>query len=85
MISFQVYGMDCQEAADHLAKRGIALRAGLHCAPLAHRTAGTLEEGTVRASFSAFNTKREVGVFLDAVEQMLHQKRKTGQNVENRL
>ena len=30
---------------------GIALRAGLHCAPLAHKSAGTLETGTVRVSF----------------------------------
>ena len=34
----------------------LPLRAGLHCAPVAHRTAGTLETGTVRASVSAFNT-----------------------------
>ena len=40
---------DCQTLCDGLP--GIALRAGLHCAPLAHRSAGTLETGTVRASF----------------------------------
>ena len=39
-----------------LARRGIALRAGLHCAPLAHRTAGTLDTGTLRLSASFFNT-----------------------------
>ena len=43
--------MDCQEAEAALAKRGIALRAGLHCAPLAHESAGTLDTGTLRASF----------------------------------
>ena len=42
---------DCQEAADFFARRGIALRAGLHCAPLAHESAGTLDTGTVRVSF----------------------------------
>ena len=31
------------------------MRAGLHCAPLAHRSAGTQDIGTVRFSFSAFN------------------------------
>ena len=36
--------------AEKLAERGIAVRGGLHCAPLAHRTAGTLETGTVRLS-----------------------------------
>ena len=38
-------------AAQILAKQGIAVRAGLHCAPLAHESAGTLETGTVRVSF----------------------------------
>lgn len=42
---------DCEEIAQALAKRGIAVRAGLHCAPLAHESAGTLDSGTVRASF----------------------------------
>ena len=49
-VSFRGKG-DCQTTADRLAERGIALRAGLHCAPLAHKTAGTLKTGTVRASF----------------------------------
>lgn len=44
-------GMDCEEAASQLAGCGIAVRAGLHCAPLAHESAGTLETGTVRISF----------------------------------
>ena len=42
---------DCEEFAAELGARGIALRAGLHCAPLAHESAGTLESGTVRVSF----------------------------------
>lgn len=49
-ISF-LPGMDCEEAAKCLAKYGIAVRAGLHCAPTAHESAGTLETGTVRISF----------------------------------
>lgn len=47
-----------------LAEAGIAVRAGLHCAPMAHRSGGTLETGTVRVSFSAFNTSAEVRQFL---------------------
>ena len=42
---------DCEELADRLGKQGIAVRAGLHCAPLAHESAGTLQTGTVRISF----------------------------------
>ena len=49
-VSF-VPPMDCEEFAQKLGNRGIAVRAGLHCAPLAHESAGTLETGTVRVSF----------------------------------
>lgn len=49
-VSF-VPGTDCEEAAAILAERGIAVRAGLHCAPLAHESAGTAKTGTVRVSF----------------------------------
>lgn len=49
-VSFRA-GMDCEEAAQLLAKQGVAVRAGLHCAPYAHESAGTLETGTVRVSF----------------------------------
>ena len=55
LCSIIVDGMDCEEAGEALARRGIAVRAGLHCAPLAHSTAGTLDTGTIRLSFSAFN------------------------------
>ena len=41
----------CEELAEKLSCRGIAVRAGFHCAPLAHESAGTWETGTVRLSF----------------------------------
>ena len=61
VLSLQLADMDCEEAARRMGERGIAVRAGLHCAPLAHETAGTLDRGTIRFSFSPFNTVREVG------------------------
>lgn len=64
VMSFRVAGKDCEELGEALAARGVAVRAGLHCAPLAHRTAGTLESGTVRCSFSAFNTPAQVEEFV---------------------
>ena len=51
-------GMDCEDAAELLAEQAIAVRAGLHCAPLAHESAGTLETGTVRVSFG-FDSRPE--------------------------
>ena len=64
VLSFRCRDLDCEEAAACLAEAGIAVRAGLHCAPMAHRSGGTLETGTVRVSFSAFNTSAEVRQFL---------------------
>ena len=55
------------EAAAELGKRGIAVRAGLHCAPAAHRTAGTHDSGTVRVSFSVFSTMDDVHALISAV------------------
>ncbi len=73
-LSFRVHGMDCEAVGEWLGDHGVAVRAGLHCAPLAHRTAGTLDTGTVRASFSAFNTLGEVERFLNLTERMLRRK-----------
>ena len=49
-VSF-VPEMDSEQAAEILSQQGIAVRAGIHCAPLAHESAGTLGTGTVRISF----------------------------------
>jgi cysteine desulfurase/selenocysteine lyase len=43
------------------------VRSGLHCAPLAHRTMGTLENGVIRASFSYLNTTQDVELLLEAL------------------
>lgn len=48
----------------------IATRSGLHCAPLAHKTIGTLEQGTVRFSFGYFNTKDQVKTAVEAIKQI---------------
>lgn len=70
VLSLRVDGVDCEDVGRWLSKRGFAVRCGLHCAPLAHKSAGTLETGTVRVSVSAFNTMREVQAFLHAMEAM---------------
>ena len=65
-VSFRC-GLDCEEAAAILARKGIAVRAGLHCAPFAHESAGTLETGTVRVSIGYDNFDEEITTFLRAV------------------
>lgn len=57
-------GMDCEEAADFLARQGIAVRAGLHCAPYAHESAGTLDTGTVRVSIGHDTFDNQIAAFL---------------------
>ena len=70
VLSFRPEGMDPEELGSALAERGIAVRAGLHCAPLAHRTAGTADTGTVRLSVSHWNTGEEMDRFLAAMREI---------------
>ena len=65
--------MDCEEAAEILGRNDIAVRAGLHCAPLAHESAGTLETGTVRISFGHDAAPYQSGTFLMQAEKLLRQ------------
>lgn len=71
VLSFCVKGVDCETVGEFLGKNGIAVRAGLHCAPYAHQSVGTLESGTVRVSFSDFNTAEEVRQFLAVLSQIV--------------
>jgi selenocysteine lyase/cysteine desulfurase len=69
-VSF-VPTVDCEEAAQHFAGRDIAVRAGLHCAPLAHESAGTLETGTLRISFGHDTTPHQTQAFLKTAKNLL--------------
>nr|WP_325301639.1 aminotransferase class V-fold PLP-dependent enzyme [uncultured Dysosmobacter sp.] len=71
VLSVTAEGRDCEALAQALAERGTAVRAGLHCAPLAHRTAATLDTGTVRLSLSDFNTPEEVFQVLESFRRIL--------------
>ncbi len=58
VLSFVPHG-DCELLAQRLGEQGVAVRAGLHCAPLAHESAGTMETGTVRLSPSVFTSSAQ--------------------------
>lgn len=64
VLSVVPLGTDPETLAARLAENGVAVRAGLHCAPLAHMTAGTGETGTLRFSASVFNTPEEAEAVL---------------------
>lgn len=60
VLSFNVVNISSDAVSNYLNQNGFALRAGLHCAPSAHKKIGTLKQGTVRFSPSIFNNKDEV-------------------------
>ena len=72
VLSFVPLKKDVEEVGTRLAEQGIAVRTGLHCASFAHKSAGTLDTGTVRVSFSDFNTRSEVYRLLTALHDLLH-------------
>lgn len=65
-VAFNIGSEDSTRAAELLGDR-FAVRAGFHCAPLAHKTIGTSDRGAVRVSFGAFSRKKEVKSFIDRI------------------
>jgi cysteine desulfurase family protein len=71
VISFTMAGVEATELAYILDQEyGIAVRAGFHCTPLAHETAGTIETGAVRISFGYFNEEEDVDKLAGALEEI---------------
>lgn len=70
ILSFTVDGADVGELAGRLdAEHGVMLRAGLHCAPAAHRRLGTFPDGTLRAGVGPFSSDDDVDALLTAVAE----------------
>lgn len=76
VLSLNVMGRSSEDVAADLDKNGITVRAGLHCAPMAHRHFDTAKQGTVRLAPSAFSTRLEAEyickVFSKISEKSLH-------------
>lgn len=71
IIAFNFKEVESTEVSYVLDKAyGIASRAGLHCAPIAHQTLGTLKDGAVRLSVGCFNTKDEIDTLLSALKEI---------------
>ncbi|MBO5277157.1 MAG: aminotransferase class V-fold PLP-dependent enzyme, partial [Clostridia bacterium] len=71
IVAFKHKTLQSEYLADVLSTRyGIAVRGGLHCAPLMHEALGTLDGGLVRASFSHFNSEREIDKLLAALYEI---------------
>lgn len=69
-ISFNINGISSIKTGELLAEHGIAVRSGLHCAPLAHKRVGSLDNGSCRVCFSVFNTPYEVEKTLSVIKNI---------------
>lgn len=78
VITMNIKGKDSSEVAEYLNEAGIAVRAGFHCAPLAHKTIGTIDLGAVRFSLSYFNTEEEIKEVLQVVEKIAKEDKEYG-------
>jgi len=73
VVSFNIKGKDSADIATALdEKYQIMVRVGLHCSPHAHKTIGTFPDGTIRVSFSIFNTVHEIDYFIDSLKVILN-------------
>ncbi len=70
VISFNLDKISPENLAAELDKKGVCVRSGLHCAPLAHETIGSGEHGSVRISFSYMNTKKEIDAFYKIIKEI---------------
>ena len=71
VISFNIEGMRCEYISYKLDKNyDIMIRAGLHCAPLAHELIGTIKTGTARIGIGYFNTKEDIDKLYEALVEI---------------
>lgn len=59
------------ELAKYYAENHVCIRSGFHCAPLAHHSIGTEEEGCIRTSLGVFTTDKEIERFVSLTEGFL--------------
>ncbi len=70
VVSFNIKGKDSESVGNILDSNGIEVRSGLHCAPAAHKFAGTLERGAVRVCPSVFTSQGEIDRLVNVIQKM---------------
>lgn len=76
LLSFNINGLDSESVAHLLdSKYNIAVRAGIHCSPLAHKYMKTDNIGTVRISPSIFSTQADIKALTTAIYQLSNNKK----------
>ena len=71
IVLFNINGLSPSRTAELMDKSGIAVRSGLHCAPLCHSQLGTLPEGAVRASFNLFNRREHAAALVNCIRDAI--------------
>ena len=67
-MSFRFKDRDTNDISSILDKKfSIAVRSGLHCAPICHKFLGTFETGLVRVGIGYYNTKRDIKKLIQAL------------------
>ena len=74
LLSFAMNGRSAEEVEEALSRCGFAVRAGFHCAALAHTRHPSTQTGTVRVSPSVFNTKKQIKNLSFCLNQIAMQK-----------
>ena len=70
VVSFTVDGYTPSMVGEYLSSKGICVRTGYHCAPLAHKTVGTFESGSVRIGVSYLNRPSDMYAVVSALRQL---------------
>ena len=72
VFAFNIPNYSSSEIANYLSeKHGLCVRSGLHCAPLKHKSLGTLDRGAIRVSLAVNNTFSEVEHFVSCIKHIL--------------
>lgn len=72
VVTINIKGVDSGDLAAYLDEEyGILTRAGIHCAPLAHESMHSGENGGVRFSFGYFNTEEDITYAINALKNIV--------------
>lgn len=70
LLSFNIKGINSEEAAEILSGYGIAVRGGFHCNYSAHDFYKTADTGTIRVSPSFFNNMNEINFLINSLNKI---------------
>ena len=70
LLSFNISDMDSEDVSSRLNKKGIAVRAGLQCSPLAHKSMDTLQTGAVRISPSVMTRQYDIDYLISVIKKI---------------